>query len=634
MKKQLAFLLLILGLTIEVRGQKTKFETEEWPQILSKSKKTNKPIFALLYDKASTNLDSLKKAIFTDKTLALYLNKHFVLTQKEAQKDHITWQASEYPAFLFFNANNEEIIRYEGISKFDYLLEDFQYALQISNQPTLEGLEKKYRDGDRTSANLKLLLEKRYLANTNRLDNDYLLEDYFNANLTENANTPENRELVWKNAKSVRFGSNAFLFFKTYTTDFVRDYYKEGEVSEIILLNQFKSYIAYCDFLRALETQAEIDEKLKIFKDHLAINADWFEDPEQLIFKHLGSIPDKSKLCSLAVSYLENRYPLAENLASWGKKFNKIKQSKENAYDTAVKDSLIAADITKAYIVEKEMNKYFSEDLNNAAWQIYKNCEDSNQINNALQWAKIAIDLHPTYYKLDTYAHLLHKKGDKQRAVWEQFRALRMYDFYETTTVESDIKKDYLAFSSDYNLPQIRPMAIDKPTLENHLWHYQHYNMVLDYPKILSFMPASLFNYFKKEEMQSSLEMSFNSREIFVNLDDLAIKIPNDIYFENEIGYTKLKMTMTTQIGLEKLLATTEDKNLLLQTITQNYHTMYGEGNCTFDKETATFSIKMENEVFAIGEKNQETWKFINNEKNMARIIEKIIPVSVQEKLH
>jgi len=55
--------------------------------------------------------------------------------------------------------------------------------------------------------------------------------------------------------------------------------------------------------------------------------------------------------------------------------------------------------------------------INNSCWTIYENVEDEALLKTAANWMKEVIDDQPTWMYLDTYAALLYKSGDLQKAL-------------------------------------------------------------------------------------------------------------------------------------------------------------------------------------------------------------------------
>ncbi|MCS4166707.1 MULTISPECIES: thioredoxin family protein [unclassified Sphingobacterium] len=87
----------------------------------------------------------------------------------------------------------------------------------------------------------------------------------------------------------------------------------------------------------------------------------------------------------------------------------------------------------KNYIAMKNtINDYLSSEdftphqLNTFAWTIFNNSSDAACIESALSWSKKSIIEDPSSAFLDTYANLLYKKGEKEKAIKWQNKAIEM----------------------------------------------------------------------------------------------------------------------------------------------------------------------------------------------------------------
>ncbi|MDM1295077.1 DUF255 domain-containing protein [Sphingobacterium sp. N143] len=87
----------------------------------------------------------------------------------------------------------------------------------------------------------------------------------------------------------------------------------------------------------------------------------------------------------------------------------------------------------KNYVAMKNtINDYLSSEdftphqLNTFAWTIFNNSSDPECIAAAISWSKKSIIEDPSSAFLDTYANLLYKKGEKEKAIKWQNKAIEM----------------------------------------------------------------------------------------------------------------------------------------------------------------------------------------------------------------
>ena len=62
----------------------------------------------------------------------------------------------------------------------------------------------------------------------------------------------------------------------------------------------------------------------------------------------------------------------------------------------------------------KNEGKLSNGAINHFCWMVYKDCNDKEVILRTIEWMKQVTASEPTFHYLDTYAHLLHKAGNKE----------------------------------------------------------------------------------------------------------------------------------------------------------------------------------------------------------------------------
>ncbi|WP_417558755.1 thioredoxin family protein [Mesoflavibacter zeaxanthinifaciens] len=74
---------------------------------------------------------------------------------------------------------------------------------------------------------------------------------------------------------------------------------------------------------------------------------------------------------------------------------------------------------SEVFAINKKLkdNGLFDNDyINHFSWQVYKKCDNQDVINKCIAWMKEVTSEEPTYIYLDTYAHLLYKSGNENKA--------------------------------------------------------------------------------------------------------------------------------------------------------------------------------------------------------------------------
>lgn len=87
-------------------------------------------------------------------------------------------------------------------------------------------------------------------------------------------------------------------------------------------------------------------------------------------------------------------------------------------------------DFAKVYsiYVQNHANRIDAGELNDFAWAIFKNVNDSTTIDQAINWSKLSLQKEEAYYTMDTYANLLYKNGRKEEALTIEQKAIQIAD--------------------------------------------------------------------------------------------------------------------------------------------------------------------------------------------------------------
>jgi hypothetical protein len=401
------------------------------------------------------------------------------------------------------------------------------------------------------------------------------------------------------------------------------------------------AFIAYVDIERAIlqKDDPKINAAAEVFRNTTKANSIYYIDPEYSIFDLLKPYyiaNNKAKYLEISQKYLSSRYPLQRNLFELKTGFKGVFDYNYANVEVAETDSIANPEEYKKNLAESQLNSYLAEDLNNTVWSIYENTEDANLLKTLLPYAKLSIDLNESYYNVDTYAHLLDKTGEHKKAIWLQKKSTRLAKFYASEGELASADEELEKFSTVFKQIPLKPMAFDKTTLENHIEHYLHYNMMLDYEKLTEFMPPYFLTQFPKEQLKKELQSAYENEEVFVNIDKADLKIGSDLISEKDKTFAKLNMLLEMTIDLSKMVNASGDpvqRKTMMDNVTKQYATMYGKGNFTLDESKAQYKIKTKSAVYAIGDKTYDTWKFINFEEKLKGVIDQIVPENIRDKL-
>lgn len=79
-------------------------------------------------------------------------------------------------------------------------------------------------------------------------------------------------------------------------------------------------------------------------------------------------------------------------------------------------------------------------ELNGVAWMIFESSDNEDHLQQALNWAKMSVEMEPAYANMDTLAWLYHKTGDKKMAKSTAMKAIELakidgQDYSETEKI-------------------------------------------------------------------------------------------------------------------------------------------------------------------------------------------------------
>ena len=97
------------------------------------------------------------------------------------------------------------------------------------------------------------------------------------------------------------------------------------------------------------------------------------------------------------------------------------------------KDGNLIVALDKAFSEGDDENSWkyykmrFANRANNIAWKVFEeHKQNPDKLNEAFQWSSSAVQLEPeNSYYLDTFAHLLYARGEKQKALEIEEKAVK-----------------------------------------------------------------------------------------------------------------------------------------------------------------------------------------------------------------
>ncbi|GGD16162.1 hypothetical protein GCM10011368_17690 [Hyunsoonleella pacifica] len=149
-------------------------------------------------------------------------------------------------------------------------------------------------------------------------------------------------------------------------------------------------------------------------------------------------------------------------------------------------------------------------------------------------------------------------------------------------------------------------------------------NMNID--GFLDYMYPKVFDMVPKEQMKTGMEQMFNSPEMKIEFISNEVKSVSDQKEVDGVNYamvyynSKMRMTFLTIKDNSE-----EERKAYLDMMKTSMANQFGAENVTVD--VATTSVVVNNDP------QYDGWKFLGNEKNMAAMVNSIIPEAVRSRL-
>ncbi|KGE15354.1 thioredoxin family protein [Sphingobacterium deserti] len=387
MKKLILTLLIILPILTFAQEKGIAFEHQTtWAKVKAKAKAENKHIFVDCFTTWCGPCKYMSSTIFPQEKVGDFFNKNFVNLKlqmdqtKDDNEEVKSWydEASRfatdyavraYPTFLIFSPDGELVHRIIGGGEADDFIAKAQAGLDPETQyiTLVKQFEKNPQDAEiakKTAKAAKLAydqdLEKKAAAR------------YIDLVGGETLLTTEGIQFLVQGATSSK--SAAYGIIKNNT----------AKVDELL---QAKNRKANDILSSVLATELIVPQ----LKDNNNVD---FAALKRDIEKNHPEVNMSGILANIKTQYYFNK-------KNWP------------AFKDAVNEFIALDD-----------NKVSPMSLNQFAWSVFENCDDPACLQAALDWSKKSLEKNEDPAFLDTYANLLYKSGDKDKAIEWQEKAI------------------------------------------------------------------------------------------------------------------------------------------------------------------------------------------------------------------
>lgn len=391
-----------------------------WEQIKEKAKKENKFIFIDCFATWCKPCKMMDKYVYLNDTIGAFFNRHFISIKvqtdknkndddfiqkwyKDAEKIILKYKVETVPTFIFLSPRGEIVYKKSGYSSVNDFLAIARIATkpgEVYEDPHTEyyRLVEEYRHGRKNYDRMAYMIKTAIQQHDDSLSMQ-MLTDYTNyaASLpSKERYTLENITLFAKGV--VKSKEKRFIFF-----------YRDGKIIDRVMNK--KGY-----------SESVIDRCIK----NEIVTPFWENQPSGNVMK--GKYNSISTKKDLKVDCAEANWKVLFNLIR--KKYNKS-YAKRNVLDARMQwyyrhnnmDSFISC-FSEKYNFNGKDSLTVDEGwwINFYCWNIFMKVTDEKLLAKVIPWMEKLVVQYPIYTSwLDTYASLLYKSGQKEKAIqWEE----------------------------------------------------------------------------------------------------------------------------------------------------------------------------------------------------------------------
>jgi len=438
MKKQLLIISVLL-FSLFGFSQGIEFEHGTWKEVLEKAKQTNKPIFIDVYTSWCGPCKKMSKEIFPLAEVGKVFNANFVCYQIDAEKGEgieiaKKYEVTSYPTYLFIKADGTLFSRSVGSMEAEKFIAVSKTAIADMNDPKpLSEWEKEYVVKKNDSTFMLDYINKRSKLgkSTTQLFDEYLA-------LLPNDQRVSDKiiQIYHKEIRNITINSLAFKNLQDNKTLF---FPKLGGYVYVFMIGAIdNSFREACKSKNEQLLQQVVDANEKLPKTPQS------KLKEELYMNYYLKTNDLNKYISNATIYCDASLMTvtSDSIAKNDKKVLQLFETSQRKALIGKIDSTQLAQLTD-YMAHALRNKY-SLALNEVAWGFFEKVTDVKALENALRWSKRSLEIYPdNHLYVDTYANLLYKLGQNEKAIIKETEALNFAKSTKSDTkgYEETLKK-------------------------------------------------------------------------------------------------------------------------------------------------------------------------------------------------
>jgi len=435
----------LLGVFIfNVSTAQVDFSTIAFTNALQKAQSSGKIIF-LQFEAANCNqCNDVANKGFENKELAEKLNNTFFCLKIDAHHSDRNKIATAYNinvdkgfGTLFIDNSGTVIHKFlkTTSSSREYLSQIDVALLKAGENIKIIELENEYKKGNRTFGFLQSLLQKRRSLN---FPTDSLLDEYIEALPVDSLKSVYTLSFVAEMAPLL--DSKADEALRKDPMAFNKAWYAMSLQKRISINN----VIIYKSMSKAIK---ERDEKYAVRTASFAQGTNNNSSAgakayDKNLLRFYDETNDSLSYFRKSIAYFE-RYFLTVSPDSI-KKMDSI--NVRRSIESGKKDTLREGNSIKisASIAYAPIAQNFARELNDGAYEFYKRTGNAYLLTIATEWAKRALQFYKTPQVLDTYAKLLYKQNQKEKAIEIMSEAISLQQQRGFPTKEFDLSLEQM----------------------------------------------------------------------------------------------------------------------------------------------------------------------------------------------
>jgi len=401
---------LLMQLSIAASDTTLVFRQTSYSKVFELAKKEKKAVLLYFHFDGCGACVNMEKTAFVDKKVAAFYNSNFICLEVNTRKGegieiNKIYNVQLHPTYLFLDENGNTLHKIVGVFSPDEFVLQAQNALNPTK--TLTYFKQQYKEGKRDA---EFLFEFCYrLRDANELDS-LVINEYLNTQTTNDLYKEKNIKFIYecaihKGQVCISFQSRAYKFMLDNKVHFTPYFDLEQVNTRLMFVVQNEVYSA----IERKDTVA-FWNAIEVLKE--------YDTGKEYNFKEIDSritmwTTSKTLVLSAEISFYEK-----------------------------IGDSGKYNEVLKQYL-EKIWDDYYA--LNTFAWSNYLKYNDKGKLKKSVDCVKRSIELNSNYENNDTYACLLYKLGEYEKALTQADKAIELakqksLDYKETTDLIEKIK--------------------------------------------------------------------------------------------------------------------------------------------------------------------------------------------------